>query len=33
VSAELYGNDDGTIPATFQVIHLMGWKPDSSQVS
>jgi hypothetical protein len=28
---EMYGNDDGTIPATFQVIHLLGWKPDLSQ--
>ena len=26
-----YGNSDGTIPATFQVIHLLGWKPDPSQ--
>jgi NADH dehydrogenase [ubiquinone] 1 alpha subcomplex assembly factor 5 len=29
---EMYGNDDGTIPATFQVIYLLGWKPDDSQV-
>jgi NADH dehydrogenase [ubiquinone] 1 alpha subcomplex assembly factor 5 len=28
---EMYGNEDGTIPATFQVIHLLGWKPDPSQ--
>jgi NADH dehydrogenase [ubiquinone] 1 alpha subcomplex assembly factor 5 len=27
----LYGNEDGTVPATFQVIHLLGWKPASSQ--
>eukprot|EP00040_Diaphanoeca_grandis_P002774 m.22671 g.22671 ORF g.22671 m.22671 type:complete len:337 (-) comp13900_c0_seq1:43-1053(-) len=30
---EMYGNDDGTIPATFQVIYLLGWKPDKSQVT
>ncbi|PIA15703.1 S-adenosyl-L-methionine-dependent methyltransferase [Coemansia reversa NRRL 1564] len=28
---ELYGNKDGTIPATFQVIYMIGWKPDPSQ--
>nr|CAG4642644.1 EOG090X09JT [Evadne anonyx] len=28
---ELYGNADGTIPATFQVIYMIGWKPDPSQ--
>ena len=27
-----YGNDDGSIPATFQVIYLLGWKPDTTQV-
>ncbi|CAG2116211.1 unnamed protein product, partial [Medioppia subpectinata] len=26
----LYGNTDGTIPATFQVFYLIGWKPDAS---
>jgi len=30
---EMYGNEDGTVPATFQVIYLLGWKPDGSQVS
>ena len=29
---EMYGNDDGTIPATFQLINIVGWKPDPSQV-
>ena len=24
--------DDGSVPATFQVIYLLGWKPDTSQV-
>lgn len=28
---EMYGNQDG-IPATFQVIYMIGWKPDPSQV-
>ena len=27
----MYGNPDGTVPATFQVIYMIGWKPDPSQ--
>ncbi|SAL98377.1 hypothetical protein [Absidia glauca] len=27
---ELHGNEDGTIPATFQVIYMIGWKPSES---
>lgn len=27
---EMYGNDDG-IPATFNLIHLVGWKPGPNQ--
>lgn len=27
----LHGNEDGTIPATFRVIYLIGWKPSSNQ--
>jgi len=27
----LYGNEDGSVPATFQVIYLIGWCPDESQ--
>eukprot|EP01132_Coremiostelium_polycephalum_P008452 gene8452-10383_t len=27
----LYGNDDGSVPATFQVIFLIGWSPHESQ--
>ena len=27
----LYGKPDGTIPATFQILYLIGWKPDPSQ--
>ncbi|KAJ3118826.1 hypothetical protein HK098_005825 [Nowakowskiella sp. JEL0407] len=28
---EVYGNEDGTIPATFSIIYMIGWKPDESQ--
>ncbi|KAF5332008.1 hypothetical protein D9758_014578 [Tetrapyrgos nigripes] len=28
---ELHGNEDGTIPATFQVVFMIGWKPAPSQ--
>ncbi|GAA5827968.1 hypothetical protein JCM11251_005671 [Rhodosporidiobolus azoricus] len=28
---ELHGLEDGTIPATFQIMHMIGWKPDPSQ--
>ncbi|KAJ3997782.1 S-adenosyl-L-methionine-dependent methyltransferase [Lentinula boryana] len=28
---ELHGNEDGTIPATFQVIFMIGWKPAPTQ--
>ncbi|PFH49262.1 hypothetical protein AMATHDRAFT_5076 [Amanita thiersii Skay4041] len=28
---ELHANDDGTVPATFQIIYMIGWKPDPSQ--
>lgn len=27
----LHGNEDGTIPATFRVIYLIGWKPSANQ--
>lgn len=30
IYSELYGNEKG-IQATFQIIYLLGWKPDSSQ--
>lgn len=29
---DMYGNEDGTVPATFQIIYMIGWKPDPSQV-
>ena len=32
LSLEMYGDNDGTIPATFQILYLIGWKPDQSQV-
>ncbi|XP_006817426.1 arginine-hydroxylase NDUFAF5, mitochondrial-like [Saccoglossus kowalevskii] len=28
---EMYGNKDGSIPATFQILYMIGWKPDPSQ--
>jgi len=28
---ELLGNEDGSIPATFQIIYMIGWKPAPSQ--
>lgn len=31
VYQDMYGNEDGTVPATFQVIYLLGWKPDPTQ--
>ncbi|KAI8086002.1 S-adenosyl-L-methionine-dependent methyltransferase [Halteromyces radiatus] len=27
---ELHGNEDGTIPATFQIIYMIGWKPSET---
>ncbi|ORY44750.1 S-adenosyl-L-methionine-dependent methyltransferase [Rhizoclosmatium globosum] len=27
----VYGNEDGSIPATFQILYMIGWKPDPSQ--
>ncbi|MDH5748554.1 MAG: SAM-dependent methyltransferase, partial [Rhodospirillales bacterium] len=28
---ELFGDDDGRVPATFQIIYLAAWAPDPSQ--
>ncbi|KAI9136449.1 S-adenosyl-L-methionine-dependent methyltransferase [Paraphysoderma sedebokerense] len=28
---ELHGNPDGSIPATFQILYMIGWKPHQSQ--
>ena len=27
----MYGNEDGTVPATFQVMYMIGWKAHASQ--
>lgn len=29
--SELYGEEDGTIQATFQVVYMIGWAPHDSQ--
>uniref|UniRef100_A0A9J7XYQ9 Arginine-hydroxylase NDUFAF5, mitochondrial n=1 Tax=Cyprinus carpio carpio TaxID=630221 RepID=A0A9J7XYQ9_CYPCA len=29
---EMYGNEDGSVPATFQILYMIGWKPHESQV-
>ncbi|MPC91844.1 NADH dehydrogenase [ubiquinone] 1 alpha subcomplex assembly factor 5 [Portunus trituberculatus] len=28
---EMYGKEEG-VPATFQIIYMIGWKPDPKQV-
>ncbi|KAF9580662.1 hypothetical protein BGW38_002602 [Lunasporangiospora selenospora] len=28
---EMYGNPDGTVPATFQILYMIGWKPAPTQ--
>jgi len=28
---ELHGNEDGTIPATFRIIHMIGWRESPQQ--
>lgn len=28
---EMYGNEDGSVPATFQILYMIGWKPHDSQ--
>jgi hypothetical protein len=29
----MYGNQDGSIPASYRVLYFIGWKPDPSQVT
>lgn len=29
---EMYGNSDGSVPATFQIYYMIGWKYHESQV-
>jgi NADH dehydrogenase [ubiquinone] 1 alpha subcomplex assembly factor 5 len=31
IASELYGNEDGSVPATFQIIFFIGWKPSPNQ--
>ncbi|XP_062813964.1 arginine-hydroxylase NDUFAF5, mitochondrial isoform X3 [Anolis carolinensis] len=31
VYREMYGNEDGTVPATFQIYYMIGWKFHESQ--
>lgn len=28
----MYGHEDGSVPATFQILYMIGWKPHASQV-
>ncbi|GJJ69721.1 NADH dehydrogenase [ubiquinone] 1 alpha subcomplex assembly factor 5 [Entomortierella parvispora] len=28
---EIYGNPDGSVPATFQILYMIGWKPSPTQ--
>jgi len=28
---EMHGKEDGTVPATFQIIYMIGWKPSPNQ--
>ena len=30
---EMYADEDGDIPATFQFVNMIGWKPDPLNVS
>ncbi|KAF3688173.1 Arginine-hydroxylase NDUFAF5, mitochondrial [Channa argus] len=29
---EMYGHEDGSVPATFEILYMIGWKPHESQV-
>jgi len=29
---EMYGNSDGSVPATFQIYYMIGWKFHETQV-
>ncbi|XP_077575535.1 arginine-hydroxylase NDUFAF5, mitochondrial isoform X2 [Stigmatopora nigra] len=31
VYKEMYGNEDGSVPATFDILYMIGWKPHHSQ--
>lgn len=30
---EMYGNEDSSVPATYQILYFIAWKPDESQVN
>ncbi|XP_024123208.1 arginine-hydroxylase NDUFAF5, mitochondrial isoform X2 [Oryzias melastigma] len=32
VYKEMYGSEDGAVPATFEILYMIGWKPHESQV-
>lgn len=32
VLTEMYGSEDGSVPATFDILYMIGWKPHESQV-
>ncbi|MEQ2183372.1 hypothetical protein GOODEAATRI_031964, partial [Goodea atripinnis] len=29
----MYGSEDGSVPATFEILYMIGWKPHESQLS
>lgn len=29
---DMYSNEDGSVPATFEILYMIGWKPHESQV-
>ncbi|KAJ4918932.1 hypothetical protein JOQ06_022084 [Pogonophryne albipinna] len=29
---EMYGSEDGSVPATFEILYMIGWKPHESQM-
>lgn len=31
-ASEMYGQPDGSLPATFEILYMIGWKPHGSQV-
>ncbi|XP_056136339.1 arginine-hydroxylase NDUFAF5, mitochondrial [Lampris incognitus] len=31
IYTEMYGSEDGSVPATFEILYMIGWKPHKSQ--
>ncbi|MEQ2193048.1 hypothetical protein XENOCAPTIV_022472, partial [Xenoophorus captivus] len=31
IVSEMYGSEDGSVPATFEILYMIGWKPHESQ--